>query len=453
MDLLSTPASKKKIYSVSELNRETKDLLSGYFSIIQVQGEISNLSTPSSGHIYFTLKDQKAQIRCAMFKTKQRGLDFKPANGNQVIISAQVSLYETRGDYQLIVDRMQEAGDGELQQAFEQLKNKLLKQGLFEANIKHILPGIPQKIGVITSPTGAAIHDILSVLKRRFPIIPVIIYPTIVQGDSAKFEIINAIESANKQKQVDVIILARGGGTLEDLWAFNEECVARAIAKSKIPIVSGIGHEVDFTIADFVADLRAPTPSAAAENVVPDQRTWFLKFQSLESLLQQIIQRRLLHFQQSTSWLKTRLKQQHPGEKLQRYAQTLDIVEMRLVRNIQSKIVDFKNLIVNQHNQLQRQNPIDRIIRYKEQQLYLKNRLNSSILKKLENLQKNYLSLTQTLNAVSPLATLERGYAIVSKPHTPVVIRSSQQLSLNDMITTRFARGQIISQIKEINHE
>lgn len=453
MKLIITSSTEKKLYSVSELNRETKNLLSDHFSIIQVEGEISNLSTPSSGHIYFSLKDQKAQIRCAMFKSKQRGLDFKPANGNQVIISAQVSLYETRGDYQLIVDKIQEAGDGDLQQAFEQLKNKLLKEGLFESSLKQTLPIIPKQIGVITSPTGAAIHDILSVLKKRFPAIPVIIYPSSVQGESAKFEITKAIEIANKLQHVDVIILARGGGSLEDLWAFNEECVARAIAKSEIPVISGIGHEVDFTIADFVADLRTPTPSAAAENSVPDQQTWLLKFQSLESQFQQIVQRHLLHFQQSTNWLNKRLKQQHPGDKLQRYAQTLDILEMRLQRNMQTKIRHFKSLIENQHNLLHRQNPIDRVIRYKEQQLYLKNRLNAVILQKLENLQRKYFTLAQTLNTVSPLATLERGYAIVSETNTARIISTSQQLSINDMINTRLAHGQIISQIKEINHE
>lgn len=453
MELLSATASKKKIYSVSELNRETKNVLSAHFSIIQVEGEISNLSAPSSGHIYFSLKDQKAQVRCAMFKTRQRSLDFKPANGKLVIITAQVSLYETRGDYQLIVDKMQEAGDGGLQRAFEQLKNKLLEEGLFETSLKQTLPTIPKQIGIITSPTGAAIHDILSVLKRRFPALPVIIYPTAVQGESAQFEISKAIETANSQKQVDVIILARGGGSLEDLWVFNEESVARSIAKSKIPVISGIGHEVDFTIADFVADLRAPTPSVAAESVVPDQQTWLLKFQSLESQLQQIIQRRLLDFKQSTAWVNKRLKLQHPGGKLQRYAQTLDSLEMRLLRELQSKVRHFKNLLENQHTQLQRHNPIDRIIRYKEQQLYLQNRLNSTILQKLEQLERKYFSLAQTLNAVSPLATLERGYAIVSEIDTTVVVRSSQQLSINDLIKTRLAHGQVISQIKEINHE
>ena len=453
MDIFNTSAAENKIYSVSDLNRETKNLLSSHFSTIQVEGEISNLSTPSSGHIYFSLKDKKAQIRCAMFKSQQRRLKFKPENGKKILISAQVSLYEARGDYQLIVEKMQEAGAGDLQLAFEQLKNKLLEEGLFELSLKQTLPEIPKQIGVITSPTGAAIHDIISVLKRRFPAIPVLIYPTSVQGESAKLEISRAIETANQQKQVDIILLARGGGSLEDLWAFNEECVARAIAASNIPIISGIGHEVDFTIADFVADLRAPTPSAAAENAVPNQQTWLSKFQSIEFQLQQQIQRKLSHLQQATNWLNKRLQQQHPGQQLQRHAQTLDNLEIRLTRAIQSKIKHHQNQILQQNNLLQQHNPTQRIIRYKEQQQYLSNRLNIAIQHKLETLQRKYLSLVQTLNAVSPLATLDRGYAIVSIPDTKTVISSTQQLSIDDKIKTRFADGYIISQIKEINHE
>lgn len=453
MDIFDTSASEKKIYSVSDLNREAKNLLSGYFSTIQVEGEISNLSTPSSGHIYFSLKDKKAQIRCAMFKSQQRRLKFTPENGMQIIISAQVSLYEARGDYQLIVEKMQEAGEGDLQLAFEQLKTRLLNEGLFEKSLKQTLPEIPQQIAVITSPTGAAVHDIISVLKRRFPAIPVLIYPTAVQGESAKFEICKAIETANQQKQVDVILLARGGGSLEDLWAFNEECVARAIVASNIPIISGIGHDVDSTIADFVADLHAPTPSVAAENAVPNQQTWLSRFQSIEFQLQQQIQRKLSHYQQATNWLNKRLQQQHPGQQCQRYAQTLDNLEIRLTRAIQSKISHGKNQIIQQNNLLQQHNPTHRITRYKQQQQYLSNRLNIAIQHKLETLQRTYLSLAQTLNAVSPLATLDRGYAIVSTPDSRTVISSTQKLSINDKIKTRFANGHVISQIKEINNE
>ena len=256
----------RKIYTVSQLNRETGQLLSRHFLSIRVEGEISNLSTPASGHVYFSLKDANAQVRCAMFKNQRRRGGFKPENGKQVIVTAEVSLYEPRGDYQLIVEHIEEAGDGALRRAFDALKLKLSAEGLFDAANKQSLPALPKAIGVITSPSGAAIRDILTVLQRRFPAIPVIIYPTAVQGTNAQHEIAGAIAIANKSWQCDVLILARGGGSLEDLWAFNEEKVARAIATSSIPIISGIGHETDFTIADFAADLRAPTPSAAAEH-------------------------------------------------------------------------------------------------------------------------------------------------------------------------------------------
>jgi exodeoxyribonuclease VII large subunit len=450
MGIFNIQQSDKKIYSVSELNRETKTLLSNHFSTIQVEGEISNLSTPSSGHIYFSLKDSKAQIRCAMFKSQLRRVDFTPENGKQIIISAQVSLYETRGDYQLIVDKMQESGDGRLQRAFEQLKTKLLNEGLFEQSRKQDLPEIPKQIGVITSPTGAAIHDVLSVLQRRFPSIPILIYPTVVQGEEAILGISSAIETANQQKQVDVILLVRGGGSIEDLWAFNEELVARAIAQSKIPIICGIGHEVDFTIADFVADLRAPTPSAAAENAVPNQKTWLLKFQAIQLQLQQAMQRRLLFFQQSINWLRNSLQQLHPGQKLLAHAQALDNLEFRLIRAMQNTINHKQSRFKNDSYRLQRQNLEDRILRYQEQQKYLTNRLNRSMHQSLEKMQTKYITLVQTLNAVSPLATLERGYAIVSDVDGGVVISSSQQLSVDDKIKIRFSQGSIVSQVKEI---
>ncbi len=440
-------------YTVSELNRATKDLLSSHFSIVQVEGEISNLSKPSSGHIYFSLKDKKAQIRCAMFKSQQRRLKFKPENGKQVILSAQVSLYEARGDYQLIVDNMQLDGEGDLQQAFEQLKTKLLNEGLFVAEKKHILPEIPRQIGIISSATGAAVHDILTVLKRRFPSIPVIIYPTAVQGEQAKFEIVDALEMTNQQKKVDLIILARGGGSLEDLWAFNEESVARAIFKSNIPVISGIGHEVDFTIADFVADFRAATPSAAAESAVPDQQIWLKQFQSIKYQLQQIIQRRLIQAQQSSRWLTKRLQQQHPGQQLQRHAQTLDHQELRLLAAIKVKITQHKEQITRQNSVLQQFNPVRKISLYQQQLRYLHNRLTVTIQHKLESSQNKYRLLVQTLNAVSPLATLERGYAIVSMADSSSVLTSSRQVSMQDTIKTRLHHGQIISRITKINHE
>ncbi len=454
MDYSHRPLTEKKIYSVSELNRETKDLLAIHFSSIQVEGEISNLSRPSSGHIYFSLKDARAQIRCAMFKSQLRRLNFTPENGEKIVISAQVSLYEARGDYQLIVNSMQQAGAGNLQRAFEHLKSKLHAEGLFNQDIKQAIPLLPKQIGIITSPTGAAIHDVLSVLSRRFPAIPLILYPTAVQGEKAHLEICKALEIANDREEVDVILLARGGGSIEDLWSFNEESVARAMVKSEIPIISGIGHEVDFTIADFVADIRTPTPSAAAETVVSNnQQSWLESFQAIELQLKQIIQRQLSQYQQSTQWLNKRLQQQHPGQQYQRHAQTLDLLELRLRRIIQSKVNNEKGTVANQHNLLQRHNPANRIIRYQEQLQYLTNLLNRSIQAKVDMLKRKQQTIIQTLNAISPLATLERGYSITSQPKSSSIISSSKQLSLGDKIKTRFAKGHIISQIKEITHE
>ena len=334
------------VYSVSQLNREAKRLLATHFLTLRVEGEISNFSAPSSGHWYFTLKDSQAQIRCAMFRGQQLRLGYKPNNGDMVIVSAQVSLYEPRGDYQLVVERMEQAGDGALRQAFERLKLKLLNEGLFDAERKQTLPLIPKQIAVITSPSGAAVHDILTVLQRRFPAIPVMIYPVAVQGEQAKFEISAALQTANQRGEADVIILARGGGSLEDLWAFNEEIVARAIAASKIPVISGVGHEVDVTIADFVADLRAATPSAAAERAVPNQLDWLQAFSAQEQRLKQILQRTLNDQRQRLNWLSKGLQMQHPGEKLQRNAQRLDELEQRLTQAIGAeKLATLKEIL------------------------------------------------------------------------------------------------------------
>jgi exodeoxyribonuclease VII large subunit len=270
MEIDSQPTTSREIYSISELNSEARVLLEKRFPLIWVEGEISNLARPASGHIYFSLKDEAAQVRCAMFKMHNRLVNFQPKNGQQVLARVRISLYEARGEFQLIVEHMEETGDGALRRQFELLKQKLFEEGLFDEAHKQALPFLPTQLGVITSPSGAAIRDILSVLKRRFPGIPVLIYPVPVQGTEAPQAIVESIHSAAKCQDCDLLILARGGGSLEDLWAFNEETVARAINACPIPIVTGIGHEIDFTIADFVADYRAPTPSAAAEFISPD---------------------------------------------------------------------------------------------------------------------------------------------------------------------------------------
>ncbi|QWF71787.1 exodeoxyribonuclease VII large subunit [Methylomonas paludis] len=441
------------VYSVSQLNRETKRLLASHFLTVQVTGEISNLSMPSSGHIYFTLKDAQAQIRCAMFKGQQLRLRFKPANGAQVLLSAQVSLYEPRGDYQLVVEDMQAAGDGALRLAYERLKLKLSQEGLFDEARKQPLPLLPRQIGVITSPSGAAIHDILTVLKRRFPAIPVLIYPVAVQGESAKFEIVQALTTANQQDQVDVIILGRGGGSLEDLWAFNEEIVARAIAASQIPVISAVGHEVDFTIADFVADIRAATPSAAAEHAVPHQSEWFNAFLAYEQQLQQLMLRHVQQRQQTLSWLSKALQQQHPGQKLQRNAQRLDELEQRINQAMQRKLHDLAQQLAIGRHKLRQVQPDAQIGRHQQQLQYLQQRLHRAMLNKLQKLRDRQAAISQTLHVVSPLATLERGYSIVQRQDNQQLVKSVQQLQLNDLLLNRFAQGSVISQVKEIIHD
>ncbi|MGZ4960878.1 MAG: exodeoxyribonuclease VII large subunit, partial [Methylomonas sp.] len=428
-------------------------VLAGHFMTVQVMGEISNLSMPSSGHIYFTLKDAQAQIRCAMFKGQQQRLRFKPANGNQVVATAQVTLYEPRGDYQLVVEHMEEAGDGALRLAFERLKNKLLLEGLFEESLKKTLPLIPKQIGVITSPSGAAIHDILTVLKRRFPAIPVLIYPVSVQGETARFEIAQALETANRQQLVDIIILARGGGSLEDLWAFNEEIVARAIAASHIPVISGVGHEVDVTIADFVADLRAATPSAAAEHAVPHQSEWLGAFNAFERVLNQQIRRKLTQQQQHLNWLNKALQQQHPGQKLQRNAQRLDELEQRIHQAMQRKLIDCKQKLAIGDNKLKQWQPAERIARHQQRLGFFQQRLERAVNVKLANLKNRQAAIGQTLHAVSPLATLDRGYAISQRQDNGQIVKSAKQLAVDDLLLTRFAHGSVLSQVKEITDD
>jgi exodeoxyribonuclease VII large subunit len=449
----SSTSAQRNILTVTQLNRATSQLLGEHFLSVLVEGEISNTAQPSSGHLYFTLKDANAQVRCAMFKTQQRRLGFKPENGKHVVVKAQVSLYEPRGDFQLIVEHIEEAGDGALRRAFEALKLKLSEEGLFDTAKKQSLPALPKTIGVITSPSGAAIRDILTVLRRRFTAIPVIIYPVAVQGNNAKYEIAKAIAMANEHKQCDVIILARGGGSLEDLWAFNEEMVARAIFASAIPIISAIGHETDVTIADFVADLRAATPSAAAEHATPDQNEWLSRFVQLETRLRQQQQRKLSQKQQSLVWLTKRLQQQHPGQKLARNAQRMDELELRLNQAMQLKLRHTKSLVEAKIAQLWQHSPAVTINSYKQKQDYLSNRLITVTLHKLEWLNQRLLNYSQTLHAVSPLATLTRGYAMVIHQPSEQIIRSTEQLRLGDVVETRIAEGRFTSQIKNINRD
>src|SRR6185436_5078593 len=337
-DSLQLPFEERRVLSVSGLNREAKLALEGTLGLVWVEGEVSNLSRPSSGHLYWSLKDAHAQVRCAMFRMSNRGLGFELANGQQVLVRARASLYEARGEYQLIVEYAEEAGEGLLRRRFEELKKKLAAEGLFDPARKRPLPKLPQRIGVITSPSGAALRDVLIALRRRSPATAVLIYPTSVQGSGAADEICRTLKLADRRAECEVLILTRGGGSLEDLWAFNEEAVARTIAAVELPIIVGVGHEIDFTIADFVADLRAPTPSQAAELAVPDQSEWLTRFARLERQAVQCARQRLAVEQRHFSALAHRLSRCHPGVRLREQGQLLDELESRLHHAIDRSI-------------------------------------------------------------------------------------------------------------------
>lgn len=386
------------VYTVTALNQTVNMLLATHFEVICVIGEISNLSRPSSGHLYFSLKDEQAQIRCALFRFQQVKTDFQLENGQQVILYAQVSLYEPRGDYQLIVKSIQLSGTGALQIAFDQLKATLEKAGLFLQSHKKLLPSFPKQIAIITSPTGAALQDILKVHHKRFPAIPLYIYPVAVQGVNAKIEIAAAIKKANDDAICDVILLARGGGSLEDLWAFNEEIVAHAIFNSTIPIITGIGHQTDFTIADFVADVRAPTPSAAAEIAIPDCEALLTQLHHYQQRLHQRIQAIFNTCYLQLQNLEKRLK--HPKEKLAQQAQQLDQLENEFYRMM-------RFVLENKKSQLQIQ--------------------------------------AKTLDALSPLKVLQRGFSIAKNKRTEKLITHCHDVIVGDEIMTKVADGEIHS--------
>ncbi len=346
MELAENAAHPKRperdIYSVSRLNREVRVLLERGFGSLWLEAEISNFAKPSSGHWYFSLKDATAQVRCAMFRQRNMLCAFTARDGQKVLVRARIGLYEPRGEYQLIVDHMEDAGLGALQRQFEELSAKLEREGLFAAERKRPLPSLPRRIGIITSPTGAAVRDILHVLARRFPAAAVLVYPVPVQGAQAAAEIVAALEAAGRRAECDVLILARGGGSLEDLWAFNDERLARAIVASPIPVITGIGHEIDFTIADFAADMRAPTPSAAAEMVVPDAEEWFSAFVRLGARLQRCMLRRLEEHRERLRWLTGRAALVSPAARLGAQAQRLDELEQCLVRAVRRRLQEHR---------------------------------------------------------------------------------------------------------------
>src|SRR6187399_2719288 len=360
MDLFSQPGSvraERDVYSVSRLNKEVRLLLESGLPVLWLEGELSNFAAPASGHWYFSLKDSQAQVRCAMWRQRNSTLRFRPKEGMQVLARARVGLYEPRGEYQLIVEHLEESGEGALKREFEKLKAKLAAEGLFAAERKRALPVVPRRIGVVTSPTGAAIHDILRVLRARFPAASVLLYPTAVQGAAAVPEIVRAIEAASRRNECDVLIVARGGGSLEDLWCFNDERVARAIAACRVPTVSGVGHEVDVTIADFVADVRAPTPSAAALATVPDKRGLLDGLAQLEVRIANAMGRALRAQGLALGALMQRLQISHPGAKLVQHAQRLDDLEQRLRLALRASVTERRQHLETLSSRLWRENP------------------------------------------------------------------------------------------------
>ena len=355
-----TPAptrTERDVYSVSRLNKEVRLLLESGLPLLWLEGELSNFAAPASGHWYFSLKDSTAQVRCAMWRQRNSQVRFRPKDGMAVLVRARVGLYEPRGEYQLLVEHLEEAGEGALKREFEKLKARLAAEGLFAAERKRPLPAVPRRIGVVTSPTGAAIHDILRVLRARFPAAAVLLYPTAVQGAAAVPEIVRAIEAASRRNECDVLIIARGGGSLEDLWCFNDERVARAIAACRVPTVSGVGHEVDVTIADFVADVRAPTPSAAALAAVPDKRGWLEMLAQLEQRFAGAMGRALRAQALAVGALAQRLQISHPGAKLAQHAQRLDDLEQRLRLALRASVAARQQRLETLSTRLWRENP------------------------------------------------------------------------------------------------
>jgi exodeoxyribonuclease VII large subunit len=433
--------------SVSELNRQAKLLLEQGIARTWVEGEISNLARPASGHLYFSLKDESAQIRCAYFRQRQRGPTINLKNGDKMLALGKVGLYEARGEYQLIVEQLEEAGVGELRRRFDALKKKLAEEGLFDTERKQRLPDLPNRIGVVTSPTGAAIRDIVSVLQRRFPSIPLVIYPTAVQGEPAALQIAAAIGTAVRRDECDVLIVARGGGSLEDLWAFNEEPVARAIAACPIPVVSAIGHEVDFTIADFAADVRAPTPSGAAEIVVPDQAEWQRQLASTATRIALLGRRYLEDRCQSLDWLSQRLTRSSPAATVARQRDWLNNLQQIMTAAIRHDLTNRGSTLVITRSRLLQCSPAVGVQQSIGRLAAARLRLRGAGAKAIEKLQQRLRLAARALDSVSPLATLERGYAIVSDVDSGQILTDAAKVLAGTRISAQLAHGAIAATV------
>ncbi|MGS3140314.1 exodeoxyribonuclease VII large subunit [Aeromonas sanarellii] len=443
--------NKQQIFTVTRLNSAVRMILEQDLGLVWLTGELSNLAMPSSGHWYFSLKDMSAQVRCAMFKGNNRRVPFRPQDGMQVLVQARVSLYEPRGDYQLIIESMQPAGDGMLALRFEELKRRLGAEGLFDEGRKRPLPREPRAVGLVTSATGAALYDMLTVLGRRAPDLPVFIYPTQVQGSAATAQIVAAIALANRRAEVDVLIVGRGGGSLEDLWCFNEEAVARAIAHSTIPVVSAVGHEVDVTISDFAADLRAPTPSAAAELVAPDSSARAQRLVHLHQRLTQAMTRHQTAARHGFVLLQKRLEHQDPKRRLEQQSQRLDELDRRLQQLLASRLHLGERRLASLELRLQAQSPEKHLAAGKRRHQLAEERLHALIARRRDLASHRLAMLSARLDGVSPLATLGRGYAIVRTPSGEVISRAGQ-VSAGQPLVTTLAEGQLRVRVEEVDN-
>lgn len=441
-------APRRDVYSVSRLAREAKLLLEGSFPPLWIEGEVSNLARPASGHLYFSIKDAQAQIRCAFFRQHQRRSAATLRDGTHVLLRARVSLYEGRGDFQLLVDYMEEAGEGALRRALELLRQRLQAEGLFDTARKRALPRLPRRIGLVTSPSGAVLHDILTTLRRRFPAIGVILYPVPVQGEGAAEKIAAAIRAAGARRECDALIVARGGGSLEDLWAFNEEAVVRAICAAPIPVVSAVGHETDFTLADFAADRRAPTPTAAAEMLSPDRGEWLAALRTHRTRLVRTMQDRLRARSQHLDWLTARLI--HPRARLEQIRLRLQGLSPRLApawfarsRGLGARLGELRARLIQD-------SPRARIAAFLARTQRTDLRLRHGVHSTIDRARARLAGCASAMQALSPLATLERGYALVQTVDGKLV-RDARSVSPGDNVAVRLARGHLDCRVEK-NH-
>ncbi|RZA18550.1 MAG: exodeoxyribonuclease VII large subunit [Lysobacteraceae bacterium] len=430
------------VLTPSQLNTLARDLLEGAFPLVLVEGEIGNLSRPGSGHLYFTLKDARAQVRCALFKPKSQWLKFIPREGLKVLARGRLTLYEARGDYQLVLDAMEEAGEGALRRAFDELKARLQAEGLFDPARKRPLPAHVRRLAVLTSPSGAVIRDIISVLRRRFPLIEVELLPVPVQGEGAAAQVRTMLQRAGDSDRYDVILLARGGGSLEDLWAFNDEALVRAIAASKVPVVSAIGHETDFSLSDFAADLRAPTPSAAAELLVPDAATLGLRLDGLHRQLLGLHANALRQRMQRADRAFLRLQALRPQARLQALAQRAQQVRLRLVNAVQRRIERERASLRHADAVLRAMHPQRRIARLRERLQSLQGRPQALLAQRLQHDALQLRGLARSLHAISPLATVARGYSILQHADGRIV-RSVEDAIAGERLDARLHDGRL----------